>query len=126
MDLDPTGKTPISFLQEYGLSVLKSQPEYRTSVQGININFHLLIFVEDPSNPFITTVFIGGTEYGTAAATSKKISKQLAAEKTLDILCPGLYHSKQKSFTDQKPKHLELKVFSSSIFLTNRMLFISG
>lgn len=39
MDLDPTGKTPISFLQEYGLSVLKSQPEYRTSVQGMELPF---------------------------------------------------------------------------------------
>jgi len=78
-ELNPNGKSPISFLQEYCNTILKTAPEYRILIQ------------DDISKPYVTTVIINGIEYGTGAFTSKKQSKQLAAKVTLEKLCPGLY-----------------------------------
>jgi len=92
-ELNPEGKTPIILLQEYCVNVLKTTPEYRISIQ------------EDPTKPFATIVIINGVEYGKGAFLNKKQSKQMAAEQTLDMLCPGLYpKSKPLEEDDKKNK----------------------
>eukprot|EP01118_Nematostelium_gracile_P008801 TRINITY_DN2923_c0_g1_i1.p1 TRINITY_DN2923_c0_g1~~TRINITY_DN2923_c0_g1_i1.p1 ORF type:complete len:508 (+),score=159.63 TRINITY_DN2923_c0_g1_i1:35-1525(+) len=93
-ELNPEGKTPISFLQEYCVNVLKTTPEYRVSIQ------------EDPTKPFCTVVIINNTEYGRGAFLNKKQSKQMAAEQTLEMLCPGVF-PKTKPF-DEEEKTREL------------------
>src|SRR5690348_13603626 len=49
-DLNPEGKSPVSFLQEYCHTILKTKPIYQSSIQ------------DDPTKPFVTTVLINGIE----------------------------------------------------------------
>jgi hypothetical protein len=36
-DLSGVGKTPISFLQEYCLNIIKKTPAYRVTIQGTSL-----------------------------------------------------------------------------------------
>lgn len=58
--------------------------------------------LEDPFKPFVTTVYIDGVEYGSGAYLNKKQSKQLAAEATLEMLCPGLFPKSKDLTSEQK------------------------
>lgn len=57
---------------------------------------------EDPTKPFVTTVLINGVEYGKGAFLNKKQSKHIAAEKTLELLSPGLWKSKSEEKSTPK------------------------
>jgi len=49
-------------------------------------------------------VIIGGVEYGKGAFLNKKISKQMAAEETLDMLCPGLFPTEKGKKIEEQEK----------------------
>jgi hypothetical protein len=57
---------------------------------------------------------INGVEYGKGAFLNKKQSKQMAAEQTLEMLCPGLF-PKSKPHEDDDKKFKEMtKVISGT------------
>ena len=45
-----------------------------------------MFFEQDPTKPFLTVVTVNEAEYGKAAYLNKKMSKQLAAAATLEVL----------------------------------------
>jgi microprocessor complex subunit DGCR8 len=57
--------------------------------------------LDDPTRPFAYTVEINNQTYGTGSYLNKKQAKQLAAQATLDMLCPGLYRP-NSSETDEE------------------------
>lgn len=102
-ELNPNNKSPITFLQEYCLIILKTWPKYVVEIQ------------EDSTKPFVTTVVINDVEYGSAAYLNKKTSKHLAAAQTLEILCPGLYKAENfKPEDGSLPVYQQQKTSSSS------------
>lgn len=66
--------------------------------------------LENTHNPFVATVFIQGKQYGVGESSSKKQSKQLAAEQTLDVLCPGTYNKEDKEPEAKKPIDLNVPI----------------
>ena len=77
-DIDITGKTPVSILNEFCPKVLKCPPEFVVTTQ------------EDPVNPYLTTIVCEGVVVAKAGFSSKRISRQLAARKALAIFAPLL------------------------------------
>eukprot|EP01130_Rhizamoeba_saxonica_P017238 TRINITY_DN8276_c0_g1_i1.p1 TRINITY_DN8276_c0_g1~~TRINITY_DN8276_c0_g1_i1.p1 ORF type:complete len:594 (-),score=139.47 TRINITY_DN8276_c0_g1_i1:106-1887(-) len=88
--ISATGKTPITFLQEYITQHFTTTPEYKQRVQ------------DNPEKPFVTEVYVLGELKGAAADTSKKKSKQAAALAALQRICPKLYPI--DNYSDQMDK----------------------
>lgn len=92
--LNAGGKTPVAILHEYCQRVLKTKPVYLSSE------------CENAETPFLAEVQIDGIKYGSGIGSSKKLSKQIAAECTLEVLLPGAY----KKIRDYQISEAELEV----------------
>ena len=77
-DLDVTGKTPVSVLNEYAMRVLRCPIEFVVTTQ------------EDPVNPYLTAIVCDGIVIARGAYINKKMSRQVASRKALSILAPLL------------------------------------
>jgi len=66
-DIDITGKTPVSILNEYCPKVLKCPVEFIVTTQ------------EDPVNPYLTTIVCEGIVVARAGYSSKRTSRQVCA-----------------------------------------------
>ena len=77
-DGDIDGKTPVNVLNEMCPKVFKCFPEVVTET------------TEDPANPFLTTIIMGGMVVARGSYSNKKTSRQIAARAALQVLCPLL------------------------------------
>ena len=83
MVISPGGKTPVMLLNEYCQRLMSTKPEYKESHR------------QNPQSPFGIEVIINGMKYGDGEGNTKKLAKQMAAEKTLSILVPDKFKQVQ-------------------------------
>ena len=77
-DVDVEGKTPQMILNEFCPKVLRLFPEVVT------------VTVEDHVAPYVTTIICDGLVVAKGSFSSKKMSKQIAARRALQVLAPLL------------------------------------